>query len=195
MLRSSFRSIASRVYPSSPARKRWSVAVFLLAALLAGCGGGGGSGSSGTTEAEGQRVVGPGFTFSAPTSWHVSRQPRAVTVKPGGDEPTLASVTTLTLRGKYRPALFAKVSKELDAVTDTLAGKLKGKVIARRNVVTSAIRARQYDLAYEKGGTGLVDRITFVLRGTDEYYLLCRWRADAGQPDACGLLLRTFATR
>jgi hypothetical protein len=140
-------------------------------------------------------VVGPGFTFSAPPSWHVSRQPRAVTIKPGGDEPTLASVTTLTLRSKYTPGLFAKVSKELDSVTDALAGKLNGKVIARRNVVASDIRARQYDLAYEKDGAGLVDRITFVLRGTSEYYVLCRWQADEGEPDACGLLLRTLATR
>jgi hypothetical protein len=166
--------------------------VLVPVVLLAGCGGGGGGG---TTEAEGQRVVGPGFTFSAPPSWHVSHQARAVTIKPGGDEPTLASVTALTLRGKYTPGLFAKVSKELDSVTDALAGKLNGKVIARRNVVTSGIRSRQYDLAYEKDGAGLVDRITFVLRGMAEYYVLCRWRADEGEPDACGLLLGTFATR
>jgi hypothetical protein len=181
------------VYPRPTARKRSFLAILVLVVLLAGCGGGGGGG--GKTEAEGQRVVGPGFTFSAPQSWHVSREPRAVTIKPGGDDPTLASVTALTLRGKYAPGLFPKVSKELDSVMDALAGKLNGKVIARRNVVASDIRSRQYDLAYEKDGAGLVDRITFVLRGTSEYYVLCRWRADEGEPDACGLLLRTFATR
>jgi hypothetical protein len=195
MLRSSFRSIASRVYPRPETRKRFILASFALVALLAGCGGGGGGGETTTTEAAGRRVTGPGFTFSAPESWQVSRQPRAVAIKPGGDEPTLASVTALTLRSKYRPALFAKVSKELDAVTNALAGKLDGKVIARRNVVTSGIRARQYDLAYEREGEGLVDRITFVLRGTNEYYVLCRWRADEGERAACGLLLRTFAAR
>jgi hypothetical protein len=185
------------VYPRPTPRKRLFLAVLVLVLLLAGCGGGGGgSGAGGKTEAaEGQRVVGSGFTFSAPESWHVSRQPRAVTVKPDGDEPTLASVTALTLHSKYTPALYAKVSKELDAVTNELAGKLNGKVIARRNAVVSGIRARQYDLAYEKDGAGLVDRITFVLRGTDEYYVLCRWLADKGEPEACPLLLRTFATR
>jgi hypothetical protein len=116
-------------------------------------------------------------------------------VKPGGDEPTLASVTGLKLRTRYSPRLYAKVSKELDAVTTSLADKLNGKVIARRDVVASGIRSRQYDLAYEKDGEGLVDRITFVLKGTDEYYVLCRWLADRGEPEACGLLLRTFATR
>jgi hypothetical protein len=181
------------VYPWPTARKRWFLAVLVLVVSLAGCGGG--SGGGGKTEAEGQRVVGPGFTFSAPPSWHVSRQARAVTIRPGGDEPTLASVTALTLRTKYSPGLYAKVSRELDSVTDALAGKLNGKVIARRDVVTSGIRSRQYDLAYEKDGSGLVDRITYVLRGTSEYYLLCRWRADEGEADACRLLLRTFATR
>ena len=167
-----------------------------MLALVAGCGGG--SGGEGTaTQASGQRVVGPGFTFSAPTSWKVSHEARSATVKPddGGPTPTLASVTGLTLRSKYAPRLYAKVSKELDAVTSSLADKLNGKVIARRDVVASGIRSRQYDLAYEKDGEGLVDRITFVLKGTDEYYVLCRWLADRGEPEACGLLLRTLAAR
>jgi len=183
------------VYPRPETRKRSILVAFALLALLAGCGGGGGTADGTTTEAAGQRVAGPGFTFSAPDSWHVSRQPRAVVISPGGDEPTLASVTGLTLRSKYTPALFAKVSKELDAVATALAGKLNGKVIARRNVVTSGIRARQYDLAYEKEGEGLIDRITFVLKARNEYYVLCRWLAERGEPQACGLLLRTFATR
>jgi hypothetical protein len=169
--------------------------VLALAALLAGCGGGGGGAGTTTQAAEGQRVTGQGFTFSAPDSWQVSRQPRTVTIRPGGDDPTLASVTALTLRSRYTPALYAKVSKELDTVALALAGKLDGKLLARRAVVTSGIRSRQYDIAYERGGEGLVDRITFVLRGRDEYYVLCRWRADAGEPAACGELLRTFAAR
>ena len=165
-----------------------------MLALVAGCGGGGG-GEGTAAQASGQRVVGPGFTFSAPTSWKVSHEARSATVKPDDGEPTLASVTGLTLRSKYAPRLYAKVSKELDAVTSSLADKLNGKVIARRDVVASGIRSRQYDLAYEKDGEGLVDRITFVLKGTDEYYVLCRWLADQGEPEACGLLLRTLAAR
>ena len=138
-----------------------------MLSLVAGCGGGGGRETT-SAQTQGQRVVGPRFTFSAPTSWKVSHEARSATVKPGGDEPTLASVTALTLRSKYTPRLYAKVSKELDTVTSSLADKLTGKVIARRDVVASGIRSRQYDLAYEKDGEGLVDRITFGLKGTNE---------------------------
>ena len=185
------------MYPRPRARKRFLLVLIALAGLLAGCGGGGGGGSSEstTTQASGRRVVGPGFTFLVPDSWTVSHDPRSATVKPGGDEPTLASVTALALRSEYRPGLYTKVSKELDAVTRSLADKLNGKVIARRDVVAGGIKARQYDVAYEKGGQGLVDRITFVLKRNKEYYVLCRWLADQGEPDACGLLLRTFAPR
>jgi hypothetical protein len=168
------------------------LAVLALAVLLSGCGGGGG----GTTEAvKGQRVVGDGFTFSAPDAWHATHASTTVTVRPGGEGPTLASVTTLSLRSSYTPSLFAGVTKELDRVTNALAGKLAGKVIGRRTVVVDGLRSRQYDLAYEKDGTGLIDRITFVLKDTREYYVLCRWPADQGEPDACGLLQSTFSIR
>jgi hypothetical protein len=186
------------VYPRPPARKRIPLLLFALVATVAGCGGGGGGGGGKeqtTTQVAGKKVIGPGFTFSAPESWQVSHDARSAAIKPGGDEPTLASVTALTLRTKYTPKLYAKVARELDAVTNALASKLNGKVIARRDVVSSGIRSRQYDVAYEKDGEGLVDRITFVLRRTNEYYVLCRWLADRGEPEACGLLLRTFAAR
>jgi hypothetical protein len=184
-----------RVYPCPVPRKPFVFAILLLALSLAGCGGGGKG--TGTTEqaAKGQRVTGEGFTFFAPDAWHVTRASTTVTVRPSADKPTLASVTTLTLRSRYAPSLFAKVTKELDRVTTALAGKLNGKVIARRTVVVSGIRSRQYDLAYEKDGAGLVDRITFVLREKREFYVLCRWPADEGEPDACGLLQSSFAPR
>ena len=38
----------------------------------------------------------------------------------------------------------------------------------------------------------VIDRITFVLRGEREYYVLCRWPADEGEPSACGTLQATF---
>jgi hypothetical protein len=173
------------------------LAVLALVAVLAGCGGGGGGGGNRTTTEAGQgmRVVGDGFTFSAPPSWHVSHASTTVTVRPGGEGPTLASVTALTLRRRYSPALFAKTARETDRIAAALAGKLGGKVIARRTVVVGAVRVRQYDLAYQKGGSGLIDRITFVFRGKEEYYVLCRWPADKGEPDACGLLQTTFAVR
>jgi hypothetical protein len=161
--------------------------------LLSGCGGGGSGGGTTTKKvSQGQLVTGEGFTFSAPDSWPMTRASTTVTVRPSKDQPTLVSVTTLPLRSSYAPALFAKVVKGLDRLTTALAGKLNGKVIARRTVVVGGIRSRQYDLAYEKTGTGLVDRITFVLRGKREYYVLCRWPADEGEPGACGLLQASF---
>jgi hypothetical protein len=170
------------------------LAVLALALLLAGCGGGGGGGAT-TQAAEGTRVTGSGFTFSAPDSWNVTRTATTVTIRPGGEGPTLASVTKLSLRSRYVPSLFPRVTKELDRVTNALAGKLDGKVIARRTVVVGGIRSRQYDVAYQKEGAGVIDRITFVLRGKREFYVLCRWPADEGEPDACGLLHSSFAVR
>ncbi len=163
--------------------------------MLAGCGGGGGGGGGESTVAQGTAVDGPGFRFSAPEAWQVSRTATTVTLRPGSEGPTLTSVTALTLRKRYVPALFAKVARELDRVTSALAAKLDGKVIARRTVVVAGRRSRQYDLAYEKGGVGLIDRITFVLRGKREYYVLCRWPADEGEPGACGLLQSSFLFR
>ena len=139
-------------------------------------------------------MAGRGYTFTAPDSWQVTRESTTLTARPG-EGPTLTQVTTLTLRSRYTPSLFAKVTKELDRVTNALAVKSSGKVIARRTVLVDGIRSRQYDLAYEKEGTGVIDRITFVLRGKKEFYVLCRWPADEGEPQACGLLQRTFAVR
>jgi hypothetical protein len=174
-------------------RKLPAFAVLALVVALAGCGGGGGGRT--TTPAEGTPVAGNGFSFVAPGAWQVSRTASTVTVRPPAEGPTLASVTRLTLRKRYDPSLFAKVTKELDRVTSALAAKLNGKVIARRTVLVRGIRSRQYDVAYEKEGSGLIDRITFVLRGTREYYVLCRWPADEGEPAACGLLQSSFALR
>src|SRR5262249_38972467 len=113
----------------------------------------------------------------------------------GGGSTMLASVTVLPLVKRYRPALFQKAIVELDRVTAALAVKLDGKVIARRTVIVARSRARQYDLAYTRAGTGLVDRITYVLRGRSESYLLCRWPVGGGQPPACGLLTSPLRLR
>jgi hypothetical protein len=168
------------VYPRRSRRKRFFLGLALVA-VLAGCGGG----SRPVLQA--LRVQGDGFSFVVPEGWSVTRGTRSVTIKPASG-PALASVTTLTLRKRYAPARFAEVSRELDRVTSTLAAKLHGKVIARRTLVVAAVRSRQYDLAYARGSTGLIDRITFVLRDKSEYYLLCRWEADAGEPAACARL-------
>jgi hypothetical protein len=164
--------------------------VLVLAALLAGCGGGGSQKPAAAT----QQVRGAGFTFGVPAGWQVTRAGRNVTVKQGTG-PALASVTVLPLLKLYQPALFTRAAAELDHVTAALAAKLNGKVIARRSVIAAGFRARQYDLAYTRAGTGLVDRITYVLRAKSEYYLLCRWPADEGEPSACSLLTSTFRVR
>ena len=101
-------------------------------------------------------------------------------------------MTVLPLVKRYRPALFTRAIAELDRVTAALAAKLKGKLIARRTIIVAGLRARQYDLAYTRAGSGLIDRITYVLRAKSEYYLLCRWPADEGEPSACVLLTSSF---
>jgi hypothetical protein len=165
--------------------------VALVLVAVAGCGGGGGGPKS--TSAK-ERVAGPGFDFAVPSGWQVSRANRSVIVKQGSG-PELVSVNVLPLRKPYKPALFTRAARELDRLTEALAGKLNGKVIARRSIVVAGVSARQYDVAYERDGAGLIDRITYVLRGRSEYYLLCRWPADAGEPTACAVLTDTFRLR
>jgi hypothetical protein len=180
------------VYPHRRPRKRSVLAVpaaLAVAALLAGCGGG-----SKTETARTQKVTGGGFTFDVPAGWEVTRAGRSVTVKQATG-PALASVTVLPLVKRYRPVLFTRAIGELDRVTAALAAKLNGKVIARRTIIVAGFRARQYDLAYTRVGTGLIDRITYVLRAKSEYYLLCRWPADEGEPSACSLLTTSFRVR
>jgi hypothetical protein len=80
---------------------------------------------------------------------------------------------------------------ELDRVAATLATRLGGKVTSSRTVTVGGRRAREYEI--EHGG--LVDRITFVLRGKRNFQLACRWRADDGEPDACARLSSSFAFR
>ena len=179
------------MYPRQQAWKRAAGAALVSAALAAaaGCGGGGGGGSTAASEA--QDVRGAGFAYSAPADWQVTRAARSATARPG-DGPSLASVTVLVLRSRYRPEFFSKVAGELDRVTDTLAAKLRGKVIARRSILVAGIKSRQYDVAYSRAGSSLIDRITYVLRGKSEYYLLCRWPGDGGESTGCDLLTSSF---
>jgi hypothetical protein len=193
VIASEMAKVESRVYPGGRPRKRALVALFvaLVVAALAGCGGGGGSSEPAV---EAQQIGGAGFAFAAPSAWRVTRAARS-SIARSTDGPELASVTVLTLRKRYRPALFRGAARELDRITTALATKLGGKVIASRTIVVGGIKSRQYDLAYARAGTGLIDRVTYVLRGKSEYYLLCRWPADAGESDACGLLTTSFRIR
>ena len=80
---------------------------------------------------------------------------------------------------------------ELNRVAATLATRLGGKVTSRQTVTVAGRQAREYEI--EHGG--FVDRITFVLRGKRNFQLACRWRADDGEPNACGQLSSSFRFR
>jgi hypothetical protein len=152
-----------------------------LVLLLAGCGGGGGS--------KAEKVVrGSGFWFAAPAGWALERSPRVVEASEGID---LVSVTRYPLVRAFRPELWAKVVPELDRAAAGVAQQQSGRVVSSATRTVAGRRARSYDIEYERDGKQLVERITFVLRGKTEYYLLCRY--DGGDTDACDRLLATFA--
>src|SRR3954453_4673551 len=176
----SFRWCASCNVPQGNPRKRAALAVVLL--LLAGCGSGGG----GKAET-GKRVRGPGYRFSAPADWAVARSPRVVQASDGL---TLVSVTLFPLIHPFREALWNKVVPELARVASGVAQQQKGQVASSRTTTVAGRRARSYDIHYERDGKQLVERITFVLRGKTEYYLLCRYAG--GDTGACDRLLATF---
>jgi len=180
----------SRVYPPTNRRKRSVVAAgaFLAVLAAAGCGGGGG-GATGTIAAGGQEVKGPGFVFRAPENWQ--KTVRATSASAQDNPSRLVSVVVLPLLKPYRIALFPQVAKELDRVADTYAANLKGTVDSRRTVEIAGRQAREYRITHG----GLVDLITFVLRGRRNFQLTCRWRESDGEPDACGQLAASFAFR
>jgi hypothetical protein len=176
----SFRWCDSRYVPWTNPRKRAAFAVALL--FLAGCGGDGGASTA-------EKVVrGSGYRFSVPAEWSVSRSPRVVQVSEGIE---LVSVTRYPLVHAFRPALWEKVIPELDRTAAGVAQQQDGNVAASRTTLVSGRRARSYDIEYTREGEKLVERITFVLRGKTEYYLLCRYE-DGGDTDACERLLATF---
>jgi hypothetical protein len=182
-----------RVYPHRNRCKRSLpiCAVAAVALVVAGCGGGGGAAGNQSQAGggSGQAVAGAGFSFRTPDDWKVTVRPTSAEAK--GVSSELVSVTVLPLLKPYRLALFPRVVTELDRVASTLATRLGGEVTSSQTVTIAGRQARQYEI--EHGG--LVDRITFVLRGKRNFQLACRWRADDGEPDACGQLSSSFAFR
>lgn len=148
--------------------------------LVAGCGGRG--------ETKVQTVRGPGYAFDAPSGWQVTRNGQELQASSGTD---LLSVTRYALLRRFRPALWDKVVPELDRAADGVARQQHGTVSARRTTTIAGLRARSYDVAYERGGRALVERIGFVLRGKAEYLLLCRYERG-GDTRACAGLGATF---
>lgn len=117
---------------------------------------------------------------------------RQVTARPPGGGDTLVSVSVFGLVKPFRPSLWARAIRELDAAAEKLAVELGGRVDDRRTVRVGSLRARQYRLSYVHEGKRLRQRITFALRGRAEYQLLCRWASGQPEPRACGLLLASF---
>jgi hypothetical protein len=179
MFEMSFRRCVSRFVPGEHRRKRAALVVAALA--LAGCGGGSGASSE-------RLVRGHDYRFSAPTGWAEKRTPRGVQV---ADGITLLSVTRYPLVHAYRPTLWPRVVPELDRAAAGVAQQQKGRVAASRTTSVAGLRARSYDIEYEREGKQLVERITFVLRSKTEYYLLCRYERG-GDTGACDRLLATF---
>jgi len=148
--------------------------------LLAGCGDGG--------SPEERLIRGPGYAFAAPGDWSVSRRAREVRAEQGL---TVVSVARFELARAVRPELSPQVVKELDRAAEAVATQQRGEVTDPRTVTIAGLRARRYDIRYERSGKALVQRIAFVLRGKNEYLLLCRYELG-GDTRACDRLLATF---
>ncbi len=152
-----------------------------MVVLVAGCGGSDGS-------AHERLVRGTGYSFAGPAGWRIARANRQLSLFHGV---SLVSVTRYRLRRGFSPALWQEALGELDRAADGIASQQNGSVGARRTVTISGLQARRYDVGYERDGKRLVERLGFVLRGKEEYLLLCRYERS-GDTAACDRLFRSF---
>jgi hypothetical protein len=150
--------------------------LLLTTLILAGCGG--------SSAPKAQIVAGPGFRFEAPAGWKVGRTSRQTSATHDSE---LVQVAAFPLLKPYRPALFARVATELAARMAQVAKQVNGTVSGSRTVTAAGIRSHSYDVRV--GGD--VDQYTFVLRGLQEYQLLCR-RHSSGSGAACEQLITGF---
>ena len=141
-----------------------------------------------------RKVSGPGFTFSAAEDRKIERTPRSVSVLPAEESSQeLESVTIFPLIKPYRPALWSQAAEELDGVAERLAKSLGGELQGEPATVRRAgMRGRLYEIAYEREGVELRQRLTLLLSRRTEYQLLCRWEATGDRPQACTDLEKTF---
>jgi hypothetical protein len=167
-----------------PRLDRCKQALVLLGALIAaGCGG--------TGHADGKLVSGTGYTFSAPKGWQIARSARQVQVADSKGAIALVAVSRFPLRHTFRPPLWPKVVRELDAAADGIARQQHGSVTDTKDVTISRERSRRYKVAYDLNGKKLVEELAFVLRGKTEYLLLCRYEQSKSH-DACDTLMSSF---
>jgi len=146
--------------------------------VLAGCGGGGAGGW--------QTLSGDGFRFGAPPDWIGTQTSGGLAAAHGPID--RVQVQKFRLVKPYRSTLFAAAGRELDRVTAQVARQLHGHVTAGTTIEVAKMDARSYRVTYGK----LVEEITYVLDGREEYELLCRRAASAGD-DVCSRFLRSFA--
>jgi hypothetical protein len=160
--------------------------------ILAACGG---TASGETEQIRLRKVSGPGFTFSAPVGREIERAPRSVTVLPAEEgSQELESVTIFPLVKPFRAALWPQAAEELDGVAERLAVSLGGELLGEPETVRrSGLRGRLYEIAYEREGVELRQRLTLLLSRRTEYQLLCRWDASGDLPEACTSLEATFS--
>lgn len=155
--------------------------LLLLALAVAGCGGGHSP----------QAISGTGYTFSAPGGWDVTRAANQVQAVEKKGSPQLVAVSRFPLLRVFRPALWAKVVKELNAAAAGIASQQQGVVGESGDLTVAGQQARKYTISYETKGQKLEEQLVFVLRDKTEYLLLCRYRQGSSQA-ACDTLVRTF---
>lgn len=163
-------------------------AAVTVALVAAGCGGGGGK-KQPPALAQTQIVRGAGYTFAAPTGWSVTGTTRGVDAT--GPGRNLLSVSVYKLVKPYAPARFAAAAKELDKVAAQLAAGRKGTLRSKETRTVAGLQVRSYRIAYAHEGQNLEQQVTFVLRDSTEWQLVCR-RATADPDDHCARLLSTF---
>jgi hypothetical protein len=141
-----------------------------------------------------QRLVGPGFTFSVPAGWKVTRTTRSVAASPSKSGDQVVSASVFQLARPFQPAKWEITVRELDRLAKQLAGRLGGTLEQAKTVRVATLRARQYGIAYESKGEKLGQRLTFLLRKRSEYQLLCRWKRPPGDEIAggCETMAATF---
>ncbi len=163
--------------------------IALVAVLAGGCGGG--STPAKTTAAPTHRVVkGAGYTFTAPAGWRPLATQRGVSVSGTGRQ--LITVGVYKLVKPYAPRRFEATARELDGVAANLAAGRKGKVTAKETLTVAGRQVRSYRIVYTVGDESLAQQVTFVLRGTTEWLLVCR-RAASDPDEPCATLLSSFA--